>query len=142
MGARGRLSGSPWAQPSLVVSTLGGHLFHIHFCALPFAPNNQIFVRTCAQHNAKLFSKCNSKSKHVYAPFVVVFRSARKSEHVCLGHACAVQITSGTNHLEHEMGAKVLRKGSHIHRESMIRTSPRKYIEQICALLRNTTNFC
>ena len=27
---------------------------------------------------------------------------------MCLGYACAVQITSATNHMEHEMGAKVV----------------------------------
>ena len=45
---------------------------------------------------------------------------------MCLGHACGVQITSGTDYMAHEMGAKIIRKGTQIHQESMTRTSPRK----------------
>ena len=49
---------------------------------------------------------------------------------MCLGYACAVQIVSGTDHMEHDMGAKIFRKCTQIHQESMTGTSPRKYIEQ------------
>ena len=59
---------------------------------------------------------------------------------MCLGHACAVQITSGTDHMEREMGAKVVRKGIQILQESMTRTSPGEDIEKSGARLGNIKN--
>ena len=47
-----------------------------------------------------------------------VFFRALRTQNMCLGHACAVQITSGTDHMEHEMDAKVVRKGTQIHQEA------------------------
>ena len=61
---------------------------------------------------------------------------------MCLGRACAVQITSGTDHMAHEMGGKIVRKGTQIHQESMTRTSPRKDIEKSGARLENLRNMC
>ena len=55
---------------------------------------------------------------------------------MCLGHACAVQITSGTDHMAHEMGGKIVRKGTQIHQESMTRTSPRKDMKKVALVLK------
>ena len=54
-----------------------------------------------------------------------------------LVNACAVQITSVTDHMEHGTGAKAFRKGTHIHQESMTTTSPRKDIEKSSPRLEN-----
>ena len=67
----------------------------------------------------------------------VVSQGAQKSEH--LGHACAVQITSGTDHMAHEMGRQIVRKGTQRHQESMTRTSPRKDMTESGACLENVS---
>ena len=59
---------------------------------------------------------------------------------MCLGHACAVQITSGTDHMAHEMGGKIVRKGTQIHQESMTRTSPRKDMKKVTHVLKMCQN--
>ena len=141
----GGLSGSPWPQPSSGTTptfTFWGHLFHTHFCALLLAPENNIFVKTCTQTGAQIHSKCNSKSLHFSAVFFLLFRSAQKSEHVFGPCLCAVQTTSGTDHMAHEMGGKIVRKGTQIHQESMTRTSPRKDIEKCGPRLDNLRNQC
>ena len=56
---------------------------------------------------------------------------------MCLGHACAVQITSGTDHMAHEMGGQIVRKATQLHQESMTRTSLRKDLEKKGARLEN-----
>ena len=61
---------------------------------------------------------------------------------MCLDHACAVQITSGTDHMAHEMGGKIVRKGTQIHQESMTRTSPRKDMKKSGACLENVSKMC
>ena len=61
---------------------------------------------------------------------------------MCLSHACAVQITSGTDRMEHEMAAKVFRKGTQMHQESMTRTSPRKDIGKSGPCLEVIRNAC
>ena len=58
------------------------------------------------------------------------------SQNMCLGHASAVQIASGTDHMKHEMGATVVRKDKQLHRESTTRTSPREDIDKSCACLK------
>ena len=58
---------------------------------------------------------------------------------MCLGYACAVQITSGTNDMAHEMGGKLVIKGTQIHQESMTRTSLRKDMEKSGARLENVS---
>ena len=55
---------------------------------------------------------------------------------MCLGHASAVQITSGTDHMAHEMGGQIVRKGTQIHQESMTRTSPRKDMTKVAHVLK------
>ena len=67
---------------------------------------------------------------------------ALRSQNMCLGHAYAVQITSGTDHMELEINAEVLRKGTQIHQESMTRTSPRKDMEKSGACLENVLKLC
>ena len=51
------------------------------------------------------------------------FLGALKSQNMCLGHACAVQITLGTNHMAHDKGGQRFSQGTQIHEESMTRTS-------------------
>ena len=67
--------------------------------------------------------------------FFKVSRGAQKSEHV-FGRTCALQITSGTNHMAHVIGGKIVRKGTQIHQESMTRTSPRKDMKKVVHVLK------
>ena len=67
---------------------------------------------------------------------------ALKSQNMCLGHACAVQITSGTDHMAHVIGGKIVRKGTQIHQESMTRTLLRKDMKKSGACLENVSNTC
>ena len=59
---------------------------------------------------------------------------------MCLGPACAVQITSGTDHMAHVIGGNIVRKGTQIHQESMTRTSPRKDMKKSGACLETIEN--
>ena len=63
--------------------------------------------------------------------------TSQNNDNMCLGHA--VQITSGTDHMAHEMGGKIVRKGTQIHQESMTRTSPRKDMRKSNACLESVS---
>ena len=49
--ARGAVR-KPLGSTIVASFTFWGHLFHIQFCALPFAPKSQIVVKTCATNCA------------------------------------------------------------------------------------------
>ena len=63
--------------------TFWGHLFHTHFCALPFAPQSDISVKTRAHNVAKIHSKCSSKSLHFSALSFCSF-SGRSEVRTCV----------------------------------------------------------
>ena len=44
----------PLGSGIITCFTFWGHLFHTQFCTLPFAPTNQIFVKTCTKNCAQI----------------------------------------------------------------------------------------
>ena len=140
MGARGGLSGSPWAQPSLRVSLFGGTFFthsFVHYHFLPKSDLRQNMYPKWCQNPLKMYLQIAILFFYVFLSFL----GALRSQNMCLGHTCAVQITSGTDHMAHVIGGKIVRKGTQIHQESMTRTSPRKDMKKV-ALVLNMCQKC
>ena len=73
----------PLGSPIVTRFTFWGHLFHTQFCTLPFAPKNQIFVKTCTQNCAKIHYKWSFKSLYFSALFLCSF-SGRSKVRTCV----------------------------------------------------------
>ena len=127
------------------------HSYLFHLLGAPFS-HTILYTTICLNKSdlrQNMYPKWCPNPLKMYFQIAILFCSvflsflgALKSQNMCLGHACAVQITSGTDHMAHEMGGQIVRKGTQIHQESMTRTSPRKDMDKSGACLENVSNMC
>ena len=134
MGARGGLSGSSWAQQSSLVSFSGGTFFTLTFVHYHLLHKVTFSLKCVPEMVAKSIQN-EAPNRYTSLLRLFVFFRALRTQNMCLGHACAVQITSGTDHMEHEMDAKVVRKGTQIHQEAWLEHRLEKTLKKVVHVL-------
>ena len=127
------------------------HIYSFHLLRAPFAHiilyTTICFKKSDLRHN--MYPKCYPNPLKMYSQIAIIFCSvflsflgALNSQSMCLGHANAVQITSGIDHMANIMGEKIVRKGTQIHQDNMTRTSHQKDMETSAAYLENVSKMC